>query len=74
MEAECGEEWTKKIKSICGLFTKNREALLQQRNKQAPFKDEDNILLGGLWPVIVEEDNWPFESRQEKITLHPQLL
>lgn len=36
---------------------------MKYRNKQlscGQFKEEDNVLLGGLWPVIVEEDDWPF--------------
>lgn len=26
MEKECGDEWTKRIRSICQLFLKNRES------------------------------------------------
>ena len=42
METECGDEWTKKIKSICQLFAKNRET----------FAD-DKIYSSSLKPVIV---------------------
>lgn len=63
MEKECGDEWTKRIRSICQLFQKNRETF--QREKA--YGD-------ALLPVIVEEGDWPFEHKQTKIALHPQLM
>jgi len=62
MEKECGDEWTKRIKSICQLFLKNREAF---------YREQDRA--GILRAVIVEENDWPFEHKQTKIALHPQL-
>ena len=61
MEKECGDEWTKRIRSICQLFLKNREGFRKEGYAEA------------LRPVIVEEGDWPFEHRQTQVTLHPQL-
>jgi hypothetical protein len=63
MERECGDEWTKKIKSICQLFGKNRDLI----EKDLAYGDK-------LRPVIVEENDWPFEHKQTNISLHPQLI
>jgi hypothetical protein len=63
MEKECGDEWTKRIRSICQLFLKNREVFTREKG----YGD-------ALRPVIVEEGDWPFEHKQTKIALHPQLL
>lgn len=72
MEAECGEEWTKKIKSICALFAKNRQEQLGRRKLEG--SDEKwNWGAGGLMPVVVEENDWPYEEKTTKIVLHPQL-
>jgi hypothetical protein len=72
MEAECGEEWTKKIKSICSLFAKNRQEQLGRRKLEG--SDEKwNWGAGGLMPVVVEENDWPYEEKTTKVVLHPQL-
>ena len=61
MEKECGDELTKKIKSIIQLFLKNRGKFVEKANQK-------------LFPLIVEESDWPFEIKQSKISLHSQLL
>jgi hypothetical protein len=52
MEKECGEEWTLKIKEICNIYAKDREALLKSRGISI-VTDDCNWRLGGLVPVII---------------------
>ena len=67
MEEECGEDWAKKIKGIISLFVKNRDTVLKG-------KSGNLWSLGDLLPVVVEEDYWPFEQRQSKVELHPDIM
>ena len=67
MEEECGEDWAKKIKGIVSLYVKNRDMVLKGKKGSV-------WSLGDLLPVVVEEDDWPFEQRQSNIELHPDIM
>ena len=73
MEKECGEQWTLKIKEICSIFAKDRDNLLRNRGVKE-VNSESNWNMGGLVPVIITENAWPFEQRSSKTVLHQKLM
>lgn len=69
MQDECGEDWGNKLKSICDLFAKDRDNFVKARNITSPKED-----IGGLVPLVISENNWPFESSSNKVQINPELL
>jgi len=72
MEKECGEEWSDKIAAITELYIKNRDKLIADRKITAC--EENNLNIGGLVPLIVPENSWPFGEKNSKILINNQLL
>jgi len=70
MERECGDDWSKDIKAIGELFLKDREKMIKDK-AIAENSPQLNLKIGGLVPLIVPEDSWPFEDKNSKIQLHP---
>jgi hypothetical protein len=73
MEKECGEEWGERIKSIGQLFLKDR-ARFQERRSISLASEDMNKTVGGLVPLVIAEDAWPFQDRNSKILIHPELM
>jgi hypothetical protein len=73
MQYECGEEWGSKVKSICDLYDKDRNRFIRTRKVVQP-KEEHNYSIGGLVPLVISENDWPFENRNNKIKINDELL
>lgn len=73
MEKECGEEWGSKIKDIGHLFLKDRAQFVKNR-KLTQLEPNQNLKIGGLVPLIINENSWPFEDRNSNVEIHAELM
>ena len=72
MQKECGEDWTENIRDIAQLYLKDRASFIAHRSIEeiSPGK---NLQIGGLVPVVIHEESWPFDDKSSKIELHGRL-
>lgn len=47
--------------------------MIVQQKKVIEGDNQQNYLIGGLVPLVVTENAWPFEDRSSKIRLNPKI-